>query len=117
VTASDALWAGLPIVTALGSSFAGRVAASQLHAAGLPELVTASLGDYEALALKLARDPAALSTIRAKLRAARDTCALFDTARITRNLEAAYIAMWERQQRGLTPASFTVAPAPADIAQ
>ena len=107
-TASDALWVGLPVVTALGSTFAGRVAGSLLHAAGVPELVTGSVAEYEALALKLARDPAALSAIKAKLRANRDTCALFDTARITRNLEFIYATMWERQQRGLPPATFTL---------
>jgi len=116
-TASDALWAGLPVVTALGSTFAGRVAASLLHAAGLPELVTASVWEYEALALKLAREPAALAGVKAKLRANRDTCALFDTARITRNLEFAYATMWERQQHGLPPATFTVTPSTAGMAR
>jgi protein O-GlcNAc transferase len=78
-TASDALWAGLPVLTCLGETFAGRVAASLLHAAGLPELVTGSLTEYEALALKLARDPAALAALKDKLAKNRDTCALFDT--------------------------------------
>jgi predicted O-linked N-acetylglucosamine transferase (SPINDLY family) len=89
-SASDALWAGLPLITCLGETFAGRVAASLLRAAGLPELVTESLGDYEALASSLARDPAMLSALKAKL---VHTCAaspLFDTARFTRNLEAVY---------------------------
>jgi predicted O-linked N-acetylglucosamine transferase (SPINDLY family) len=107
-TASDALWVGLPLLTVLGSTFAGRVAASLLHAAGLPELVTASLADYESLALKFARDPSALASVKAKLRANRDSCRLFDTERLTRNLEAAYTMMWERYQRGLAPASFQV---------
>jgi predicted O-linked N-acetylglucosamine transferase (SPINDLY family) len=105
-TASDALWAGLPIVTMLGPTFAGRVAGSLLRAAGLPELVTTSLRDYEALALRLARDPVALAGIKAKVRANRDLCPLFDTARFTRNLESAYSMMWERYQRGLPPATF-----------
>jgi predicted O-linked N-acetylglucosamine transferase (SPINDLY family) len=105
-TASDALWAGLPVLTLAGSTFAGRVAASLLTAAGLPELITHSPSDYEALALKLARDPAALAAIKAKLRANRNSCALFDTVRITRSLEAAYTQMWERAQHGLPPATF-----------
>ena len=107
-TCSDALWAGVPVVTVLGGSFAGRVAASLLSAIGLPELVTHSLAEYQALALKLARDPAALSALKEKLRRNRDTEALFDTARITRNLEAAYASMWQRHQHGDTPQTFTV---------
>ena len=92
-TASDALWVGLPLITAPGRSFPARVAASILHAANLPELIVADLTEYESLALKLARDPDALAAIREKLTATRDTRPLFDTARFTRNLEAAYIAM------------------------
>jgi protein O-GlcNAc transferase len=107
-TASDALWMGLPLVTCPGSTFPGRVAASLLHAIGLPELVTNSLGDYEALALKLAREPATLAAIKAKLAANRDTHPMFDTARFARYLESAYATMWERQQRGDAPASFSV---------
>jgi predicted O-linked N-acetylglucosamine transferase (SPINDLY family) len=105
-SASDALWAGLPIVTCLGETFAGRVAASLLRAAGLPELITKSLGDYEALALKLARDPAKLSALKAKLAQTRAICPLFDTVRFTRNLEAAYRSMLERSRQQLPPASF-----------
>jgi len=107
-TASDALWAGLPVVTCLGSTFAGRVAGSLLRAAGLPELVTSSLPEYEALALALARDGARLAGVRARLAAARTGCALFDTDRFRRHLEAAFEAMWERQQRGEPPAAFAV---------
>ena len=77
-----------------------------LNAAGLPELVTNSLSEYEALALKLARDPAGLAALKAKLAASRETSALFDAARFTRHLEAAYSAMHERHQQGLPPASF-----------
>src|ERR1051326_3470499 len=105
-TASDALWMGLPLVTMLGSTFAGRVAASVLEAANVPELVTYSLAEYEALALRLAREPATLAAIKAKLRAGRDSCALFDTARFTRNLEAAFTQIWERHKSGLPPATF-----------
>ena len=107
-TASDALWAGLPVLTCLGSTFAGRVAGSLLNAAGLSELVTENLDDYEALAIKLARDPALLSSLKAKLAANRLACTLFDTQRFTRHLEAAYITMWERYQRGQPPAHFAV---------
>ena len=109
-TASDALWAGLPVVTVLGSSFAGRVAGSLLHGVGLPELITDNLEDYEALALKLARDKNLLAAIKAKLAQNRETFPLFDTDRFRRHIESAYETMWERYQRGEPPASFTVAP-------
>jgi len=85
--------AGLPLVTTPGRSFPARVAASILQAANLPELIAADLTDYEALALKLARDPGALAAIREKLIANRDRMPLFDTARFTRNLETAYVTM------------------------
>jgi predicted O-linked N-acetylglucosamine transferase (SPINDLY family) len=107
-TASDALWAGLPLITCTGDTFAGRVAASLLHAAGAPELITRSLPDYEALALDLARDPARLASVRQSLEANRATCALFDADRFRKNIEAAYSAMWERWQRGKEPASFAI---------
>jgi protein O-GlcNAc transferase len=108
VTASDALWAGLPLVTCRGEAFAGRVAASALTAAGLPELVTTNLDDYERLALQLARSPDALSRIRRKLQANRQTCPLFDTARFRRHLEAAYQTMWEIARRGEPPGNFAI---------
>ncbi|HWP25557.1 MAG TPA: tetratricopeptide repeat protein [Xanthobacteraceae bacterium] len=107
-TASDALWAGLPVLTCLGETFAGRVAASLLNAAGLPELVTTNLADYEALAQKLAREPQRLAAIKAKLAQNRETCALFDTPRFVRHIEAAYLRMWEIFQRGEPPCSFAV---------
>jgi predicted O-linked N-acetylglucosamine transferase (SPINDLY family) len=107
-TASDALWAGVPVLTCLGTTFAGRVAASLLRAVGLPELVTTSPGEYEALALRLARDPAALAAVGAKLAGNRGPCPLFDTVRYTRDIEAAYVGMWERFQRGEPPESFAV---------
>ena len=109
-TASDSLWAGLPVVTCLGSTFAGRVAASLLKAAGLKELVTENLADYEALVLKLARDQAMLASLKAKLASCRQNCPLFDTSRYTRHIESAYITMWERYQRGQPPAHFAVDP-------
>ncbi|MFO1248721.1 MAG: tetratricopeptide repeat protein [Alphaproteobacteria bacterium] len=92
-TASDALWSGLPLVTCKGKSFDGRVAASLLIAIGLPELITTSLRDYEALALSLARDPARLAGIRGRLAANRLSSPLFDTAAFCAAIEAAYQAM------------------------
>jgi protein O-GlcNAc transferase len=107
-TASDALWAGLPVVTCLGSTFAGRVCASLLRALDLPELITTSLAEYEALALRLARDRSVLTAIKAKLKQKRDSSPLFDTKRSTRDIEAAYGRMWENYQQGFPPSSFTI---------
>jgi len=107
-TASDALWMGVPVLTCLGPTFAGRVAASLLSAVGLEEMITRSLADYEALALKLAGDPALMASVRAKLARNRDTHPLFDTPRFARHIEAAYKTMRERHQSGLAPASFAV---------
>lgn len=98
--ASDALWAGLPLVTCAGNAFAGRVAASLLHAVGLPELVTRSLAEYEALALALARDPARLAALRARLAENRLRAPLFDTARFCRQLEAILLDL---RARGRAP--------------
>jgi predicted O-linked N-acetylglucosamine transferase (SPINDLY family) len=109
-TAADALWAGLPVVTCTGRAFSARVAGSLLNAIGLPELVTQNLQDYEALALALARDPARLMAVKAKLARHRDTHPLFDTARFTRQLEAAYSEMVARHRRGEPPAPFAVEP-------
>jgi predicted O-linked N-acetylglucosamine transferase (SPINDLY family) len=107
-TASDALWSGLPVLSCFGTAFAGRVGASLLNAAGLPELVADSLAAYEALALKLARDRDTLDSVRKKLALNRDTCALFATARFTRHFEAALMTMRERQRAGQSPAHFKV---------
>jgi predicted O-linked N-acetylglucosamine transferase (SPINDLY family) len=109
-TASDALWAGLPLVTCLGSTFAGRVAGSLLNAIGLQELITRSLVDYEALALRLARDRKALAEIRTALAQSCKTYPLFDTSRFRRHIEAAYVTMWQRYQAGELPAHFAVEP-------
>ena len=109
-TASDALWAGLPVVTCAGSSFAARVAGSLLHAIGLPELITDNLVDYEALALRLAREPQMLAGLRAKLDRNRPNWPLFQTDRFRRHIESAYQTMWERSQRGEPPVDFAVAP-------
>jgi predicted O-linked N-acetylglucosamine transferase (SPINDLY family) len=102
-TASDALWAGLPVLTSLGNTFAGRVAASLLKAIGLPELITPSHAEYEALALELATQPGRLACLRRKLALNKTTHPLFDTARFTRHLEAAYLRMHERSRAGLPP--------------
>src|SRR5262249_3175632 len=102
-TASDALWAGLPVLTLTGETFAGRVAASLLDAIGLPELVTTTSEDYEALAIELATHPERLAAIKYKLAVNRFTTRLFDTTRFTRSIEAAYIKMYERQLFGQTP--------------
>jgi len=107
-TASDALWAGLPVVTCLGNAFAGRVAASLLNAVGLRELITTTWDEYEAVALKLATDPKLLADTKAKLARNRTTHPLFNTDLFRRHLETAYIMMWERYRRGEEPASFTV---------
>jgi protein O-GlcNAc transferase len=109
-TANDALWAGLPVLTCLGESFAGRVGASLLSAIGLPELITQSLDDYETMAAKLAADHTLLGSIRAKLARNRDTLPLFDTRRSTQHIEEAFKTMWERYQHGKSPAAFTVDP-------
>jgi len=107
-TASDALWAGLPVLTCVGKTFSGRVAASLLSAVGLPELVTETLADYEVLALNLATDPSALAALKGKLTRNRATFPLFDTKRFARHVEEAYTRMWERAQRGEAPAGFSV---------
>jgi protein O-GlcNAc transferase len=107
-TASDALWTGLPLITLPGRAFSARVAASLLHAIGVPELVAADAREYETLALRLAREPALLASYRQRLAANRLTTPLFDSARIARHIEAAYRHMIERYERGETPASFDV---------
>lgn len=107
-TASDALWAGVPVLTCPGRSFGARVAGSLLHAAGLPELVVPTLAAYEAAALRLAREPQLVAGLKAKLAAARRTAPLFDTDATRRQLEAAYATMWQRWQRGEPPRSFAV---------
>jgi protein O-GlcNAc transferase len=105
-TACDALWAGLPVVTWRGPAFQGRVAASLLHACRMDELAVDSLEAYEALALRLAREPDFLAATRQKLAANREP--LFDAPRFTRNLEHAFVTMQERTQTGLPPDSFSV---------
>ena len=107
-TASDALWTGLPLLTCLGQQFDGRVAASLLQTIGVPELVTASLAEYETLAAVLAHNPQMLAGLRARLAANRLTSPLYDTARFTRSIEAAYRRMMEISHQGRKPESFTL---------
>ena len=107
-TASDALWAGLPLLTCRGEAFAGRVAASLLHAVGLPELVAKNWHEYEAMAVRLSRDRRLLASYRDHLNRNRATLPLFDTARTTRHIEAAYEEMMARWSDGEKPASFMV---------
>lgn len=96
-TTSDALWAGVPVLTCVGETFASRVAASLLHAAGLPELVAPDAVAYERLALALTEPGGPLPALRARLHAARDTCPLFDAPRFARAFEAALSALWQRR--------------------
>jgi predicted O-linked N-acetylglucosamine transferase (SPINDLY family) len=102
-TASDALWAGLPVLTCMGESFASRVAGSLLKAIGLPELVTETQTDYEVLAIELATNPAKLKAIKGKLEKNRLTTPLFDTAVFAKNIETAYSKMYEQYQADLLP--------------
>ena len=92
----------------MGVGFPGRVAASLLQAIGLEEMIATSLDGYETMALRLAHDGPALEAARTKLARNRGHYPLFDTPRFTRNLERAYVSMWERSQRGLAPESFAI---------
>jgi predicted O-linked N-acetylglucosamine transferase (SPINDLY family) len=102
-TASDALWAGVPVLTCAGETFAGRVAASLLRAVGLPELVTTTLDAYQQMAVELATSHERLRIIKSELAKNRLTAPLFDTALYTKHIEAAYRAMYGRYQAGLPP--------------
>ncbi len=107
-TAIDALWAGLPVLTCSGSSFSSRVAGSLLQAVGLPELMTTDLADYEALALKLTREPGLLAGYTERLALKRSTAPLFNSQRSTDGLEAAYTRMYQRWRDGKPSKSFSV---------
>ena len=107
-TAYHALLAGLPVLTCAGGTFAGRTAGAMLLAAGLPELVTASVGDYERLAVRLSREPDRLTDICGRLALSRATAALFDGDRAARELETAFARMWESWLRGEAPKPFSV---------
>jgi protein O-GlcNAc transferase len=102
-TASDALWAGLPVLTCLGETFAGRVAASLLNAIGLPELITTTPDAYERMAIDLATHPEKMAIIKTKLADNRLTTPLFDTKLFTKHIETAYTAMYQRHQAGFAP--------------
>lgn len=102
-TASDALWAGLPVLTLAGKSFVSRVAASVLNAIDLPELITTTPANYEALAIELAHSPEKLSAIKHKLIQNRETTSLFNTLKFKENIEAAYIKIYDRYQTNLPP--------------
>jgi protein O-GlcNAc transferase len=102
-TASDALWAGLPVLTLMGNSFASRVAASLLKAIELPELITSTPQAYEALAIEVAKNPAKLAALKQKLASNRLTTPLFDTPQFTKDLERSYVQIYERYQAGLPP--------------
>lgn len=107
-TAGDALWMGVPLITCMGRSFAARVAGSMLTAAGMTDLITHGLAEYEGLALDLARSPERLRGLRDKLAANRRTCALFDMARLARHVERAYAMMWQRHAQGKAASGFNV---------
>ena len=112
-TGSDALWACVPLLTCLGTTFPGRVAASMLHAIGLPELITQTPEQYEKLAIQLASDPERLNGLRRKLATHRSSHSLFDTSLFRAHIEAAYTRMWTLFEKGQPPDSFAV-PALAD---
>jgi len=108
-TVSDALWTGLPVLTCAGETFAGRIAASLLAAVEMPELVTATLADYEELAVALGKDPARLARLRERLAEAHETSRLFDTPRHTRSLENAYSELVRRLDAGAAPTDLVIA--------
>ena len=107
-TASDMLWAGVPLVAWRGETFASRVSASVLEAAGLADLIAASRDDCFRLCLRLATDSEEILRVKSRVKAARAS-ALFDTARFTRKLERAFEITWERHRAGLSPDQVTVA--------
>jgi protein O-GlcNAc transferase len=107
-TASDALWAGLPVLTCLGRSFASRVSASLLNAIELPELITCTPEEYEAKAIELASHPDKLGEIKAKLQRNRLTTPLFDGRLLAGHLEASYLAMFEQYRRGCQPTDIDI---------
>jgi predicted O-linked N-acetylglucosamine transferase (SPINDLY family) len=115
-TASDALWGGCPVLTTLGASYQTRVAASLLHAVGLPELVASSLESYEDLAVRVGLDAGFRAALRGKAEANRASCALFDTPRFTRGLEWAFEHMWDTYAAGRAPAAFDVPGEPREPA-
>ncbi|MGH6927935.1 MAG: tetratricopeptide repeat protein, partial [Dongiaceae bacterium] len=116
-TASDALWGGLPVMTCPGDTFASRVSASILRAAGLPELIVPDFDAYERQAVHFASHPEELEAIRGKWAAQRTSCALFDTRRFVRNLERAYRAIWDDYRAGVPPRQLFVTEETAALGQ
>ena len=112
-TASDALWMGVPLVSVTGSTFAGRVATSLLHAVGLPHLALPNLRSYAQAALRIATDPHELSELKTHLDRVRTSCPLFDVASYCRHLESAYRAIWEAHLAGRQPQCLHVPPSDA----
>ena len=112
-TASDALWAGLPIVTCVGSAYAARMAGSLQRAIGLSEMITESMEEYESLTYRLATEPGLISVIRSKLGRNRSTHPLFNLKRFRRHIEEAYFAMWHRHLQGLEPTNISIPPCEA----
>jgi protein O-GlcNAc transferase len=115
-TASDALWVGCPVLTIVGQTFPTRVAGSLLRTLGLPELITTSFPEYEALALRLAKDPDLLADLRARLAANRTSSGLFDGQRYARDLEDAFRKMWQLYTSGEQPRAFSVSGAGSSVA-
>ena len=109
-TASDALWAGLPVLTRMGKSFASRMAASLLNAVDLPELITTSQEEYEAMAIELATNREKLISIKEKLASNRLSTALFDSTQFTKHIETAYVQMYERYNSSLLPDHICINP-------
>jgi predicted O-linked N-acetylglucosamine transferase (SPINDLY family) len=109
-TASDALWAGLPVVTCMGQSFASRVAASLLKAVGLEELITNTQGEYEAKAIEIALDSLKLSAIKRRLYLKKKESTLFNGKAFAKNLEAAFLKIDERNRLSIEPESMTITP-------
>ena len=107
-TTADALWSGVPVLSTPSESFAGRVASSALHAAGLPELVAASVAEYERFAIALANAPAQLEMVRNKLTTARHSAPFFDAGHTVRALERAYEAAWRVHTRGGRPEDLVI---------
>lgn len=107
-TAAATLWSGVPLLTVVGETFVGRMAASMLHAVGLSELVSRNLDDYEALAVKLAGDADLLAEMRCKLGNNLRRLPLFDTDRFRRGIERAYLSMVETAHRRGLPQNFSM---------
>jgi predicted O-linked N-acetylglucosamine transferase (SPINDLY family) len=116
-TASDALWATLPILTCPGEAFAARMAGSLLRTVGMPELIVSDLHEYESRAIELATTPGMMAGLRSRLASARDTSPLFDSERYCRHLEVAYTSMCERSRSGARPEEFAVPGLPRNTVQ